>query len=274
MRKKRKLRKGNNTKVAIIFIAFVAFIVSASLVFKFIYILSQSKFDDSKKFTLAVSNKKAQEVILFSPGSAKVTAISSSLTILKLENDIAIPASQFLAIPVDGFVRSEILDLNQKIETLLAKMILNYKKMQTNLTMVDLIKLFVFAKRLPERETNVKNIPKDISIGEIDSMVTRLVNDEQIEKDSKTIQIINGTNVAGLGNRLARLVTNIGGDVIIVATANRPQKYSEITYIDDKSYTAERLGEILGFRTIKVSDRKIADITIIIGEDSINPTIF
>ncbi|MEK7517760.1 MAG: LytR C-terminal domain-containing protein [Patescibacteria group bacterium] len=267
MRKKRNLNKGNNTKVAMVFVAFVLLIVSISLIFKFIFVLSQSQFDDSKRFTLTVSNKRELEVISFSP-------ISRSVSILKLGKNLDTPVNKFLAIPIDGFVKGESLDLNQKIETLLSQMILNYRKLQTNLTVIDCIKLFIFAKSLPERGVNIRNISQDLSVSEIDSIVTRLVSDELIERDGKTIQVVNGTNVVGLGNRLARFITNMGGDVIFVATANNHQKYSMISYIDNKSYTVERLNKILGFKTVKVSDKLLADISIVIGEDSLNSLSF
>ena len=274
MRRKKSLKRGSNAKIAIIFVAFVVFIVAVSLIFKFIVILTQSQFDDSKQFILTISNKRDLEVISFSPASPLGGPISPSLSILKLGKNLDTPVNKFLAIPVDGFVKGEFLDLNQKIETLLLKMILNYKKLQTNLTVVDSIKLFIFAKSLEDREIHIRNISQDLSVGEIDSIIARVVNDELIEKDGKTIQIINGTNVSGLGNRLARLITNIGGDVIIVATANNPQKTSEISYIDDKSYTVERLNKVLGFKTVKVLNKLIANISIVIGEDSLNPITF
>lgn len=274
MRKKRRLNKGSNTKAAIIFVAFVISIVSISLIFKFIFILSQSQFDDSKKFTITVSNQKNIEIISFSPDSAKTGPKSRSISILKLNENLNIPVGQFLAISIDGFIKGNTLDLNQKIDSLLSKMIWNYKKLQTNLTVIDFIKFFIFAKSLPDSEIYIRNITQDLNTSEIDSIVTKLVSDVKIEKDAKTIQIINGTNVSGLGNRLARLVNNIGGDVIIVATANKPQKYSEISYIDDKSYTVERLSKILGFKVVRVSDEKIADIIITIGEDSLNTITF
>lgn len=267
MRKKRSLNKGSNTRIAIVFFAFVVFIVAVSLAFKFVTILAQSQFDGEKRLTVTISNSKNTNVVSFSK-------TSRSISIIKADQNIDLTANKFLAIPIDGFIKGDSLDLNQKIDFLFSKMILNYKKLQTNLSIVDVIKLFVFAKGLPDRDINTVTVSKDLNPSEIDSIIGRLVADELVEKDGKTIQIINGTNVSGLGNRLARLITNIGGDVIIVATANSPQKYSEISYIDDKSYTAERLNKILGFKTIKASDRKIADITIIIGEDSLSPLSF
>lgn len=267
MRKKRKLNKGTNTKVAIIFIAFVLLIISISLIFKLIVVLRQSQFDDSKRFTVTISNKSDTEVVSFSP-------ISHSISILKLDKDIDVPLNQFLAIPIDGFVEGDSLEINQKVDSIFPKMIFNYKKLNTNLTIVDLIKLFIFTKSLSEGEIDERSISRDLIAEDIDSLARRLFNDELIEKEGKKIQIINSTDVSGLGNRLARLITNMGGDVIIVATGNNPQKSSEISYIDNKNYTVERLSKVLGFNTAKGLDKTIADVTITIGKDSINSLSF
>lgn len=274
MRKKRRPSKGGNTKVAVVFIAFVLFIISISLAVKLIAILVQSQFDDSKRFTITVSSKKDIEVIVFSPGSAKSGRISSSLLRLKLAGNLDKPIGQFLAIPIDGSIKGEFLDLDQRIDSLISGMVFNYNKLQTNLTIVDCIKLFIFARSLPEREIYTRNVPQNLEPGEIDKIVARSISDDKIKLDGRTIQIINGTNISGLGNRLARLITNIGGDVIIVATANNEQMFSEISYIDDKNYTVERLSKILGFKTTKVLGKKIADIVITIGEDSIYSLTF
>ena len=264
MRKKKNLKKKSNTKIAILFVAFVILIVAISLISKFVLIVRQSQFDDQKRFTLTVSNTENIEVISFSP-------IGRSISRLKLsENLDSKTLGKFLAIPIDGFILGNFLEIDQKADSLLLKMILNYSKLETNLTIVDILKLFAFAKRLPESGVYERLISQDLSTSDIDSIVGRLVNDELIEKDRKTIQIINTTSVAGLGNRLARLITNMGGDVILVATEDSTQKSSTISYIDNKNYTVEKLSKILNFKTINVPSKGIADITIVIGEDSLN----
>src|SRR3989344_4366663 len=266
MRKKRNLKKGNNTKVALIFVGFVIGIVFLSLAFKFIVIVSQSKFDSSKRFTITVSSNKDVKVVSFSPDLG-------SISIVKL-GKVNTPANKFLAIPIDGFIWIDSWDLDQRLDSLLPKMIFSYKKLDTNLTIVDLVKLFIFTKSLNDREIEERFVSEDMSEIEIDNLVGRFFRDDLIEKEGKKIQIINSTDVSGLGNRLARLVTNMGGDVILVATGDSPQKSSEITYIEDKNYTVERLSKILGFNTVETTQRTIADIIITIGEDSLNSVSF
>ena len=135
------------------------------------------------------------------------------------------------------------------------------------------MKLVKLARTIPESAINVKII-EDTSGLVAEKSVGHLVSDAFIEKDKQTIQIINATNVSGLGNRLAKLVTNMGGDVIIVATGNIPRKKSVISYIDKKTYTVERLEKVLGYEVVKTTEDAISDITIVIGEDKINSTPF
>ncbi len=266
--KKKKEQAISNTKIAIVFFIILLFFVSLSLVFKIVLVVRAGQFDDSKRFTLAISDSKNLEVMSLS-GSAK------TITIFKLSRNIgSYEAGQFLEIPIDAFITSNSLDLNQKTDSLFLKAIFSYKKVQTNLTVIDLLKLLIFSKTVVSSSVNTKNISVDLSPSELDKLVARLVSDDLIEKDKQTIQIINGTDVGGLGNRLARLITNMGGDVIIVATSDNPKKISKISYIDQKTYTVERLRKVLGYPAVKEGNNAISDITIVIGEDKANSAPF
>lgn len=257
---KQKKSALSNTKIAIVFFVFLVFVIGLSLGLKIIGIISQGQFDSSKRFNLVISNSKNTKMISFSG--------SKNIAILKLDKNIEpLQAGRFLQVPVDGFINYKNLDLNQKVSSMFFKSMLNYKDLKTNLTSIDLLKLFTFAAGVKESSITVKTISSGAEGIEIDKIVNRLAADELIEKDNQTIQIINGTDIAGLGNRLARLITNMGGDVIIVATSDAPHKRSSISYIDKKTYTVEKLSKVLGYDTIMANDNAISDITIIIGED-------
>lgn len=266
--KKTKESQQKNTKIAIIFFIFLALIVAVSLVFKLILVVRDGKFDDSKRFTVSISNNKNLEVISLSP-SVK------SIAVFKLDKEIKPQtAGKFLEVPIDGFILEDSLDLNQKINSLFFTAVLNYNSLQTNMTIIDLLKLLFFTKDIGETKTITKNIAIDLNPADMDKIVGQLVSDELIEKDNQTIQIINGTSIGGLGNRLARLVTNMGGDVIIVATSDSPKKKSVISYIDKKTYTVERLSKVLKYEVAKSAEFVISDITIIIGEDRVRDLVF
>ncbi len=266
--KKQETSAFSNTKIAIVFFVFLIFFVVLSLIFKIVLVVRAGQFDDSKRFNLYISDNKNLEVISLSGGT-------KNISIFKLNKNIkSEEAGRFLEIPIDGFILSSSLNLDQKINSLFLSSILNYSKLQTNLTFIDLFKFLLFSRTVADSSINIRNISENLDPLELDKAVGRLVSDELIEKDNQTIQIINGTQVGGLGNRLARLITNMGGDVIIVATSDAPRKKSTISYIDKKTYTVERLSKVLGYEIIKENKSAISDITIVIGEDKVSSSPF
>jgi len=265
--KQRKEQAINNTRIAIIFFIILLFFVGISLLFKLVLVIREGKFDDTTRFTLSVSNNKNLEVISLSPGL-------KNITIFKLPSIEPNEAGKLLEIPIEGFIASNSLDLNQKVDSVFLKSILNYNNLKTNFTLIDLLRIFAFVRTVPESSVNIKNINLDLDTGRIDKIVGRLAGDELIGKEGKTIQIINGTDIGGFGNRLARLISNMGGNVIIVATSDVPHKKSAISYIDEKSYTVEKLSKILGYEPVLEIDNAISDITITIGEDKASSSPF
>lgn len=256
----------SNTKIAIFFFVFLAFVVVISLTFKIVGIIRDGQFDSSRRFNLAITNGQDTKVMSFSN--------YKDVAIFELDNNMKpLEAGRFLEVPIDGFIDSNSLNLDQKADSLFFKSILSYNGLKTNLTIIDLLKLLTFTTGASESNITTKTISQDEDGTELDKIVSRLVTDELMERDNQTIQIINGTDIGGLGNRLARLITNMGGDVIIVATSDVVRKKSEISYIDKKTYTVERLEKVLGYEVVKEANA-ISDVTIIIGEDKVNNSPF
>lgn len=264
---KKKEAAFSNTKIAIVFFVFLFFVVGVSLIWKVIFVIRASQFDDSKRFTLSITNGKNLEVISLNPSSKDVVVFKLNSSISSVE------AGRFLEIPIDGFISQNSLDLNQKVNPLFMNTIFNYSRLKTNLTIIDLFKLAMFMKIIPESSIETKVIGDTTGV-ELDKIVNHLVSDPLIEMDNQTIQIVNGTGISGLGNRLAKLVTNMGGNVIMVATEDSLIKKSVISYIGQKTYTIERLQKVLGYEAVKDSNNAISDMTIIIGEDKVNSLPF
>jgi hypothetical protein len=198
-----------------------------------------------------------------------LSPVAKDITVFKLKDGInASEAGRILEIPIDGYIALDSLDLNQKVNPLITKALYSYKNLKTNLTIIDILRIMIATKAIPENSVATKIMGNTEAT--LENSVGRLVTDASIEKDHQTIKIINATNVSGLGNRLARLVTHMGGDVIMVATENDPKKKSQILYIDKKTYTVEKLQKILGYEVLRETNNAISDITIIIGEDKVN----
>jgi hypothetical protein len=265
--RKQKTSALSNTKIAIVFFALLVFIVVVSFICKIIIVIKNGQIDSSRSINLSISNDKNTEIMSLSPSL-------KSITIFKLSDKVtSSEAGRLLEIPLDGSIVSGSLNLNQKANSLFKNLFLSYNKLRTSLTIIDIAKLIMLSGTVSENNINTLVVNSGEG-SELDATVSRLISDTFIQKDNKTIQIINGTEVSGLGNRLARIVTNMGGNVIIVATSESTRKESYILYSDKKSYTVERLEKMLGYKAMQEEKKTISDITIIIGEDKVDSSPF
>lgn len=201
----------------------------------------------------------------------------------------------FLGLPIDGFL--QLTDKYSKVETLalveqlrkspfaLISMLHNLK---TDLSLFELIRLEMGWSSV--RFDKIKQIDLEkASLFErgrladgtqvlspdtirLDSALSEL-SDPIIQSEHKTIAIFNSTSHPLLALKAARLVTNLGGDVII--TSNSQNKYKQTQIVGEKSKTLKRLKQIFA------ADDKIdpsqeglvssrAQINIFLGEDYFN----
>lgn len=265
--RRRKTEK-HNTRIAVFFILFVFFVILSSFALKAVHIIGQSKFDGSSRFTIIVSNNKALKIFSFSPNT-------NSISLLNIDGEAKnLNINRFLAIPIDGFIKADFLDTNKDVANLMSNTILSFGNVKTDLSMVDVLRLFLASKTVPSK--NVASL--DLSLGAesvaLDKIISSLFNDSRIKRGDHAIEIVNATSVTGLGARLARLITNMGGKVIQISTDSSLRKSSIILYNGKKTYTVEKLGKVLGFESVQRDRQSIGDITIILGEDSRNPESF
>lgn len=92
--------------------------------------------------------------------------------------------------------------------------------------------------------------------------------DKRIESENLTIEVINGTTVTGLASRAARIITNIGGNVV-TTTQSEDKVEKTVVLGKTKSYTASKIAKVFDG---KISDDKIkdarADIQVVLGKES------
>lgn len=90
----------------------------------------------------------------------------------------------------------------------------------------------------------------------IDSIISDLI-DPQIRSEHKAIAIFNSTSHSGLAQKAARLITNMGGEVII--TTNGQNKFKSTKVLGEKSKTLERLKQIFEKPCQKGKSNRICD---------------
>lgn len=261
MREKSMSRRktASNLKFAAFFFILVGALVFLSLIFRIVLLIKESKFDGSSHFTILIQNSRVQ-VISFSPKS-------STVGILTLENI----SSKSLEIPIDARIFSTSPVNSRNLSSSLSKMLFDFKS-QKEINFIDIFRLLLFSETVKENSISEKLITDKSEKIKIDSTVSTFFADPEILDEKASIEIINATDIYGLGNRLANLVSNMGGNVILVSTGESKNN-SEIEYTRG-SYTVEKLSSILGIRSVKSDKKGLPDVIIVIGNDSINTLKF
>lgn len=258
MRKKKQ--KNSNLNIAIGFSLLVLGLILLSLLFKGILLVEQSRFDGSNSFSVLFSDKDKNQVVYFSPQNP-------SISILDINGYNPNSIGKALEIPIDGKVTLDDQVTAKNLSAILFRRILDFRN-QTDINPVDFFKLYLFAKTANDNIINEKTISKDTNSQQLSSLTSSLFIDPALSGEKQNIEIINASETYGLGNRLANLVTNIGGNVILVTTQDVTDR-SQIQYVKN-SYTVKRLSQILGYDTAQVEKKSIPDVIIIIGKDALS----
>lgn len=264
----------SNLKVVAGFVAgiFMLFLISFSL--KAWGLMKQSQFNGQTSFLVKIplsdSKKKVfnTEVIDFQPDKNQISELSLNA---KKNEDL-----QMLKIPSDTTIEFEDHTAQHQyvsLQTIPSKMkylFFHYKNIHSSLTLFDLIRLYFYAAGTPKGNVNVKRLTMPQPDSVVDKTLLSLFTDSTLEGENKSIEIINATGREGLGNRLARLITDLGGTVVDVTTAPISANTSEVTYFQNNSYTHQRLSKVLGFKERARNSGDIADVIIVIGKDSLS----
>lgn len=206
--------------------------------------------------------------------------------------------SAFLGIPVDGYLEFKG-SLRQKDADQIVK---GFKKgpeeilsalsqIKTNLAPVEFVRLslgLVSIRFDKFKGVNMEDILKRkwlpdgtiVLTGDlenIDNLSQKFV-ESRISDERLSVAIFNATKYPGLGQKAARLITNMGGNVITVSNASHEVKNSQI-WGKKNTYTYKRLREVFVLDcldnpkcdTILGTDKSVeesrADINLILGED-------
>jgi len=263
---RKKKDQGKNTKIGVYFFVFILGIIFISLLFKGFLIVKNSRFVDHSRFNFLISNNKDSEIISFLPQN-------HSVSVLKIEGKVE-NIHKFLEVPIDGDIRSASLVLNKPISQVLSDIFFGFKNIKTNFTVLDFFRIFLFTKTTSPGNFTTRNVSVNLDEPARDKISLILFSDPKISDENLSVEIINATSEYGAGNRLARLITNISGNVVLVSTSQKMQEKSVILYKGKKSYTLERLSKLLGFEVMENKSQSLADIAIQIGKDYKNRSIF
>jgi hypothetical protein len=260
-----KNNKSSNLKLAALFILLVFGLIILSLFIKVIFVFRDSKFDGSHNFIIEFQNQKQTKLVSFSPQGKTISIVDVHLTLDKRR------LSKTLDVPIDAVIKlnNDMLQ-SGNISTILLKSLSLFSKNTEGLTTLDVLRLSLFAKSVSSNSIYEKDLSANLTDAQKSTVLSLSFSDPAIFSEGQSIQIINASESYGLGARLANLITNIGGNPVLVTTADKPSKESKIIYYQDESYTVKKLSNYLDFPVERSGKRNITDVIIIIGQDKIN----
>lgn len=193
--------------------------------------------------------------------------------------------SEALGLPIDAYVAETSLSGNELPANFILDL-LRHKK-STNLKHKDLIRLWWQIKSLKKTSLLVVDLCehgaclKDRLIDgsevtrlepdKVDQLIRQFLSDSTIDQENITISVLNASNQSGLALKAARLINNIGGQVVQVEQADSLSD-SCLIWASQEAFggaTALRLCRLLDC-PIKVTDtqgQQRADLVIYLGQD-------
>lgn len=267
--KQKRQESNRSLRTVLLFCFLVGLLIVVSLTIKTVSLIRESTFDGKNQYILAVTTDKKSEIISFHP-------LEKSIGVLKVNNSTdSKNLKRALSIPIDGYISlKEDEKTMPSVVAILEGTIKRGMQGSDHLTIYDVVRLYLFAKSIPENKIIQREIRLPLEKVFLQDFVKELMTDQHIVDDNISIAIINSTGESGYGARLENVLLSIGGNVVAVSTASKSTAVSKIQYTRKKSYTLERLERILGFPIEEGNQDAVSDILVTIGKDAIDTEKF
>lgn len=254
-----KKREGKYIVLSIFFCLLVFASVGISLAIKLANTIFISSFDDKHQFIVFIEkNNNAKSIVIFLPDNKTISSINF------LDNKDASSSGKYFYLPIDAQIYSP--GSNNGI-SYLKSAILNGDSKNT-LTFVDKFKLWLFASQIKETSFKEENISISENPENVEKVVLKYSQDPTLYQDGKTVAVINSSGITGGGARVAKLLSNLGANVVSVTSSDKLQDFSKIYYSGKTSYTTLRFQKIFKIIPEKnTSNLNIADVILVVGKD-------
>jgi hypothetical protein len=269
--KKAAQHENKSLKTFYVYAVIVLALICISFAIKMVFIFQQSRVDPSHDFILAiVQQKSVKAIVAFHPETPGI----SVLLIQDNNLPLAMLAKKY-GIATDGYViEQDQSAMSSDMTTFLWLSLLHTATWRSNLTAFDKIRLLFLAKNVVTNNKTLESINLSQQAPDTNTVIASALTDQDLASENISIQIINATGVSGLGQRLGKLLTNMGANVVDVSSAQNTSQKTTIAYFGNESYTVDRLQKFLGLTATKLSKQTIADIVITIGNDNSNTIRF
>lgn len=262
MRQTKKSPQPNSLRTLLIFCGIVVILVLISSLFRLLYLIQHSQFSGENRFTIAfVGDSKELNIVSLDPNKSTLSHLE--INGVKNVSDAKMQVGVFTDTTI---YLHQSYDPEKRVASYLMDSLL-HKKASSSLSSFDLIRLALATGSISPSTIDSEEITLPLDHTSIEQITQKLFFDTELSSDNKTIEIVNGTGIPGLGGRLERALTTMGANVISVTNADKKQQRSQLKYFGDKTYTVERLEKLLGMDVQKKEGKSLSDIIIVIGED-------
>jgi hypothetical protein len=266
----KKAKRTGSLRTLGIFCIVVGFILIVSLSYRMLLLVKQSRFDGKSGFILAMTEDGYKNSVIYGFDPAQKT-----LSLLELKSSVGMSEpGKLLHTPIDGTLHKKRISGLSDFPLELSTYTLYTQQKDTDVSVLDVIRFWLLAKSIGKSEIKREQIVLPEDRTHIESRLQTFFSDSQLEDDKRTITIINGTAISGLGGRLEKYLSQIGGSVISISTSHTAIPRSKIIYYGEKSYTVSRLEKILRFPLERREGAFLSDIIIEVGEDQQRTTLF
>lgn len=271
MRPRAAQAENKSLKTFFVYSVIVIFFILLSLSVRGFYLLERSRFDGSNQILIAFGkDETVSEIAAFIPSEHAVTVMTLEGEKVSFSN-----LGEKLGVIPTAVVRTKgNIPLDTDISDTMQALLMHYYTVKTNLTIFDVFRLFFVSRQPALSNQEIKEMTVSTDNEKNNKFVSHLFTDEKIFSENVSIQVVNASGESGMGKRLERVINNLGGNVVSIATSRNPEKSSKIQYFGQETYTLSTLKKLLGFHAERLEKEGIADIIITVGEDQKNAESF
>ncbi len=221
-------------------------------------------------------------------GKYKVEAIPGLEKLEKREALLAESAQESLAVPVEGWigmsnVKCQMSNVKEKILCEMGNQI--FQKKITNFSRWDLARLWWEIKKVKAGNVEIldlgklnvltqSKLPDGTVVFEIDSsildpLIQKYFSDLAFKQEGFSIEVLNGTTHLGLAEKGARILSNLGGEVVWVGNSEAGSEKCVVGSGKNKkeTYTVRKIIKIFGCSWQEKKEEGKTEITVILGEN-------
>lgn len=267
-----KEKKGSLFYVKV-FLAFFAVIFLIALVIRVFGSFSNSHFTNNS-FNILIIADNYVGVMGLDKNDEKFysVVVTEDLDTIKRRNiliqsiNFGIPIHAYIEFP-KGFEAEaptkSFFSLNN-IKTMIGRM--DIKK--ENISLIDWVNIYRLSEEIKNDSVQVKTYAAIDDLRKLfPSEEESFFRNSDISNRKTSLQVINSTSINGLGNRVGDMLSRFGFNVVSVTTAS--SSTSGVYYSDENALQdANLVSESFGFPVSFTNEYSIADVTLVIGEDS------